>query len=350
MPASLKDVAKAAGLSPAAVSRHLNGTLDLPEETRRRIDRAVSQLGYRPNPHARRLSLGRSDTITLIVPDIANPFFATLAASVERAAAKRGLMVQLHATSNLEDRELAVLQLAADSRSDGVVFSTNRRPGPKVVEAIAALPRAVIVDEEVPGADAPQIFADNSEGGYLAGHHLASMGHRTVAYIGGDAELMSTRLRAEGLRGGLLAASGGEPVEVRVLAGSHDVESGRLLAQALLEGDRAETAIFVGSDELAIGVIETLRARGLKIPDDLSLISFDGARALHLYDPPITAVRQPAQRLGERAVEVLIGDGGDAPMSPGEVETLPVTLIERASVAAPKPTKRHQDPDRGEDP
>lgn len=336
MPASLKDVAKEAGLSTAAVSRHLNGTLELPDKTRQRIEKAVRQLGYRPNPHARRLSLGRSDTITLIVPDIANPFFATLAASVEKAATKRGQIVQLHATSNLEEREVAVLQLAADMRSDGVVFCTNRRPGPEVVQAIATLPRAVIVDEAVPGALAPHIFADNLQGGYLAGAHLAALGHRNVAYIGGGAELRSTQLRERGLRQGLASGNAAEDVSVKVLSGDYDVASGRRLTTELLEGGCGETAIFVGSDELAIGVIETVRARGLKIPDDISLISFDGARALHLYDPPITAVRQPAQGLGERAVELLLDDGTDRSVAVETVEYLPVELIERGSVAAAK--------------
>lgn len=341
MPASLKDVARKAGLSPAAVSRHLNGTLDLPEETRKRIETAVRQLGYRPNPHARRLSLGRSDTITLVVPDIANPFFATLAAAVERAASARGKLVQLHATSNVEQREIAVLELAADSWSEGVVFCTNRRPGAAVAHAIGALPRAVIVDEAVPGARAPSLFADNAQGGYLAGQHLAALGHRHVAYIGGDQRLGSTRLRAEGLERGLTEGRGTGAVTVRVMSGQHDVASGRQLATGLLDMRGPETAIFVGSDELAIGVIETLRARGVRIPQDMSLISFDGARALHLYDPPITAVRQPARGLGERAIELLLdGDWADTNL-PDRVELLPVELIERASVCAPCPQKEN---------
>lgn len=347
MPASLKDVARKAGLSPATVSRHMNGTLELPPETRARIERAVRQLGYRPNPHARRLSLGRSDTITLIVPDIANPFFATLAASVERTASERGMIVQLHATSNVEAREIALLELATDNRADGVVFCTNRRPGPDVATAMAALPRVVIVDEAVPGARAPQIYADNAQGGYLAGRHLAGWGHRRVAYMGGGQALMSTRQRAEGLERGLRDGSGGETVAVRVMSGQHDVASGRALATDLLDGRDNATAIFVGSDEIAIGVIETLRARNVRIPRDMSLVSFDGARALHLYDPPITAVRQPAQRLGARAVELLLeGDWKDQAL-PDLVEYLPVDLIERASVAAPNTTRNDQpEPDR----
>ncbi|MEM9250176.1 MAG: LacI family DNA-binding transcriptional regulator [Pseudomonadota bacterium] len=352
MPASLKDVAKEAGVSPATVSRHLNGSLELPKETRERIETVVRRLGYRPNPHARRLSLGRSDTITLIVPDIANPFFAVLAATVERAASARGMIVQFHATSNLEEREIAVLRLAADHRSDGVVFCTNRKPGPDVAQALDALPRAVIVDEAVPGAHAPQIFSDNAQGGFLAGAHLARAGHRRVAYLGGDPALMSTRLRADGLEQGLRAASGGDAVNVRVLSGLHDVTSGRALAAELIDAEGDETAIFVGSDEIAIGVIETLRARGVRIPADMSLVSFDGARALHLYDPPITAVRQPAAKMGERAVELLLDGDWDDHALPDLVEHLPVELIERASVAAPrtKPTEDNEtiQPDRGD--
>jgi LacI family transcriptional regulator len=340
MPASLKDVAKEAGLSPAAVSRHLNGSLELPDETRERIDAAVRRLGYRPNPHARRLSLGRSDTITLIVPDIANPFFATLAATVEREAASRGMIVQLHATSNMEDREIAVLELAADQRSDGVVFCTNHKAGPGVADAIAVLPRAVIVDEGVSGARAPQIFADNAQGGYLAGRHLASRGHRQVAYLGGDPALASTRLRAEGLERGLRDGSDGAEVGVRVLSGPYDVASGRALADQFLNAGGNETAIFVGSDELTIGVIEFLRERGVRVPQDISLVSFDGARALHLYNPPITAVRQPARKLGERAVELLLDGDWDNKTLPDLVEYLPVELIERASVAAPNTARK----------
>lgn len=333
MSSSLKDVATRAGLSPAAVSRHLNGTLDLPEETRGRIDRAVRELGYRPNALARRLSLGQSDTIALILPDIANPFFSSLAAAVEHAASAHSKMVQLQATSGRREREIAALRLARDNRADGVVFCTNRLASVDVTRAIADLPRVVIVDEAVPGARTPQLFADNMRGGELAGRHLAAHGHRRVAYIGGDPHLGTTRARSDGLRRGLSAGSGGEEVHVTLYSGSYDVASGRANAAHLLEAGCGSTAIFTGSDELTIGVIETLRAHGRRIPQDFSLISFDGARALHLYDPPITAIRQPSGALGARAVDLLLADGWEDGDLPDLVEYLPVDLIERGSVA-----------------
>ena len=121
----LKDVAKAAGVSVPTVSRFLNGSLRLPEPTARRIEAAIAALNYRPNPHARRLSLGRSDTIGLVVPDIANPFFAQFVAAVEAEADRRGLGVSLFATLNRPGREIGYLQLLERNHVDGLIFLTN---------------------------------------------------------------------------------------------------------------------------------------------------------------------------------------------------------------------------------
>ena len=155
---SLKDVAREAGVSTATISRHLNGSLDLPEPTRARIEAAVSKLRYHPNPHARRLSLGKSDTIVLILPDIANPFFAKLAAAIEKAAERHSSMVLLHATFNKRDREMAALERAAQNQVDGVIFITNRAPEAEVAQALNDFARAVILDEDVPGGKVPRVL------------------------------------------------------------------------------------------------------------------------------------------------------------------------------------------------
>lgn len=149
---NLKTVAQEAGVSTTTVSRYLNGTLELPKATRDRIDAAVIKLNYHPNPHARRLSLGRSDTIAVILPDIANPFFAKLAAAIELAATSHNSMVLLHATFNKRDRELEALKRASQNRVDGVVFVTNRTPEPEVARQLNEFSRAVILDEDVPAA------------------------------------------------------------------------------------------------------------------------------------------------------------------------------------------------------
>jgi len=339
---SLKDVAKEAGVSTATISRHLNGSLDLPEPTRARIEAAVSKLRYHPNPHARRLSLGRSDTIALILPDIANPFFAKLAAAIEMAAEKQSLMVLLHATFNKSDREMAALQRAAQNQVDGVIFITNRAPEAQVAQALNDFGRAVILDEDVPGGKVPRVLCDNGLGGVLAGQHLRSAGHRHVAYFGGGADLQSTRTRLAGLRSGL-AQEGEIAHEPTLFVGDHSPTSGRMLAEKFLRNVNGETAIFSGSDELTVGILEVFHERKIKIPDDFSLISFDDARSLHLFAPAITSVRQPVDQLGERAVELLFSDAWDQPDFKALTELMPVELIERSSVT--KPAKKKKRPE-----
>ena len=327
---SLKDVARAAEVSVATVSRYLNGQLELPAATRDRIDEAVRRLDYRPNPHARRLSLGRSDTLALILPDIANPFFARLAAAMEQAAASRGVMVTLHATLNRAERELAALDLASRNHVDGLVFVTNHMPPPEVAALINGFPRAVILDEDVQGAVAPRLMCDNEMGGVLAGQALWRAGHRQVAYIGGREDLFSTSARLSGLKRGM---EGIAPASSYVH--DHAAASGRDLAQRFLHDGGEATALFVGSDELLVGVLDVFRERGVRVPDDYSLISFDNVRSLHLFDPAITAVEQPVDSLGRRAVELLLEGDWDTPSFRQTLELLPVTLVERASVRAP---------------
>lgn len=336
---SLKDVAREAGVSTATISRHLNGSLDLPEPTRARIEAAVSKLRYHPNPHARRLSLGKSDTIVLILPDIANPFFAKLAAAIEKAAERHSSMVLLHATFNKRDREMAALERAAQNQVDGVIFITNRAPEAEVAQALNDFARAVILDEDVPGGKVPRVLCDNGLGGVLAGQHLRAAGHRHVAYFGGGADLHSTQTRLEGLRSGL--AQNGEPAyEPTLFVGDHSPTSGRILAEEFLRNADHETAIFSGSDELTVGILEVFHERKIKVPDDFSLISFDDARSLHLFAPAITSVRQPVDQLGERSVEILFSDAWDQPDFKALTERMPVRLIERSSVAMPANKKK----------
>ncbi|SDZ57090.1 transcriptional regulator, LacI family [Jannaschia faecimaris] len=325
---SLKDVARRADVSVATVSRYLNGTLDLPEGTRGRVDKAVTDLDYHPNPHARRLSLGRSDSIALVLPDIANPFFSRLAAAIEFSAEAMGKMVSLHATMNRGDRERAAIDLASRNMVDGLVFVTNHTPTQDVIERVNRFARAVIVDEEVRGADVPRLLCDNRRGGVIAGQHLWRMGHRNVAYIGGRSDLGSTAARLDGLREGM---KGIEPK--CIYADAYAKASGRDLALKFLSERMGETALFAGSDELCIGILEVFRDKGVRVPQDVSIISFDDVRSLHLFAPAITAITQPVDQLGHRAIELLLSDGWNEPGFLQKTERLPVHLTERESVS-----------------
>jgi len=331
-PAGLKDVAKAAGLSVPTVSRFLNGSLRLPEETVDRITLAIGALNYRPNPHARRLSLGRSDTIGLVVPDISNPFFAVIVAAVEQEADRRGLGVSLFATLNRPGREVEYLRMLERNHIDGLIFITNHPDDGRLASLIDRARRVVIADEDVPGARAPRLFCDNVEGGRLAGRALGRAGHRRVLFLGGPEGMISTTRRLAGLRAGLAEAA--DAAETTVWPGEYTRAAGRDAGRRFADGDRPGTAIFSSADEITVGLLEVFRDRGVLVPRDVSLVGFDDVEPQHLFAPPITAVRQPVPELGRRALALLLDSDWQASEAFAEV-LLPVEFVARDSVAPP---------------
>lgn len=334
MMANLQDVANAAGVSKTTVSRYLNGSLELPERTVLQINNAIRQLQYVPNPHARRLSLGRSDTISLVVPDIATPFFAKFVAAVEVAADERGLTLALHATLNRPDRELQYLDFIKHGHADGLIFVTNHASDAVVAAKINETQRCVVVDEDVVQANVPKLFCNNDQGGYLAGRHLAEAGHRDVLFVGGVDQMISGARRFAGFVRGMEEVAG-QNVCICRHSGTYTIETGRTAGRAFLDTPKRPTAIFATSDELSIGVLEVLRNAKIPVPDEVSIIGFDDVGPLHLFAPAVTAVRQPVHDLGRRALELLLDTDWLAKETLHSEELLPVTLIERESVGSP---------------
>ena len=329
--AGVRDVAAAAQVSVATVSRYLNGKLVLPPETAARIDAARLRLNYRANPHAQRLSRGRSDTLGLVIPDIANPFFAVLADAIQREAELEGMEVLIAATRNRLDREVAALDRLGRQGTDGVLFVTNHADDGTLAQALCAIPHAVLLDEDVTGTTVPKLFADNLVGGRLAAEHLLAQGHRRVAILGGPAGLLSAQERHRGFQDAI-AAGGGAVVFTD--SGDYTIEAGRRGADAMLASPACPTAVFATSDQTALGMLDAARMRGVAVPGALSLIGFDDIGPWHLLDPALTVIRQPVEELGRRGVQLLLATiaGREAACPP----RLPVELIVRASVAPPR--------------
>ncbi|WP_018181193.1 LacI family DNA-binding transcriptional regulator [Kaistia granuli] len=332
--ATLKDVAGACGLSVATVSRYLNHSIKLPKATTDRIDAAIAALSYQPNPHARSLSLGRSETIGLVVPDISNPYFAHLAAAVERAASEFGLGLVLCPTLSRTDRELDYLGRLSRRHVDGLLFITNNGDDPALARALQGATTVVLVDDDIDGAIAPTIMADSEQGGYLATAHLIEAGHRKLAYVGGPARLTSSRSRVGGFRRAI-AESGLEISISAELAGDYSSAHGRAAANRILSLDEPPTAIFAASDEIVLGMLAVFKQRGVKVGADISVVAFDDVGPLELFDPPLTAIRQPVAAMGRRAVERVLGLIKGGTREP-ETEILPVELIIRESVKPPR--------------
>ncbi|CAH6075095.1 HTH-type transcriptional regulator DegA [Klebsiella pneumoniae] len=194
----LSDVAKLAGLSKATLSRYMNNSIVLPQDTIDRIETAIRELDYRGNSLARRLSKGGSETLGLVLPDITNPFFAELADAAEEAASASGYSLVLCITRNNPEKECQFIRWLDTCQVDGLLFTTNRPDNGLLRKEVQRHERIVLLDEDIPGSKVPKVFADNVQGGRIATEKLIAAGHRHIAFVGGPDKLMSVRERYQG--------------------------------------------------------------------------------------------------------------------------------------------------------
>jgi LacI family transcriptional regulator len=333
--ATIGDVAKRAKVSPTAVSRWLNGGLELPDRTSARIRAAVVELDYQPHAQARRLSKGKAEAIGIVVPDISNAFFALLAGEAERVAVTQGYDVVIWSSRNRIERELACFDRLRGGYIDGLLLITNHEDDGRLAERIRAMPgRVVVVDEDVAGGEAPRFFVENELGGYAATKHLIEHGHRRIAHIGGPKGVMSAIERALGWRRALAEAGITPEAEWHVCT-EYEVEPATRDAVQLFAIDPPPTAIFAGSDAVALGVMTQARRHGIAIPKDMSLVGFDGMPINDLLGPPLTSIAQPIDDLGRLGAERLLAMIKGEPFEATRTR-LSVELVCRASVAAPR--------------
>jgi LacI family transcriptional regulator len=330
--ATLRDVARQAGVASSTISRYLNGSLELPSPTRNRVQAAIAELNYRPNALARSLQAGRSHILGLILPDLSNPFFTSVADAAAAAAYREGYSILLCATGNDPDRETHYVNLLVAGQLDGLIYlGAHRRNSALEKMRRTELP-IIIVDEEIEGVTGGRLFVDNRRGGYLATEHLLHLGHRNIAFIGGEADLLTTVERRRGYEDALIER-GLAPQPDRMVLGEYTTEFGARAAQLLLTGV-APTGIFAASDVVAIGVLQAARQLGLTIPEDLSLVGFDDIPMAEMLAPPLTTIWQPAEDLGKTAVLLLIRHVRDS--VPLIRDTLGVRLRIRGSTRRPK--------------
>jgi LacI family transcriptional regulator len=328
--ATLSDVALEAGVSPTAVSRYLNNRIELPQATRNRIDAAIVKLDYRPNLLAKRLSTGKTEAISLVTPEIANPFFAELAAAVEAAAQKHGYAVYMSSTGGDRAREVDALKRLQDQHVDGLIMLPGQPDDGTLAELLSHLPHVVLLDEDIPNVSVPRVFVENEAGAYLATRHLIEAGHTDIGLISGPRDLMSVRERLAGFR----RAMEERKLQIReewVVLGEYTRAFGHDTARHLLTLPNRPSAILACSDYLAIGVMQAVREQGLSVPADLSLVGFDDMPFAEFVDPPLTTIRQPIAEMGRLAFERLLAIINKTEAPP--LTRLPVELVERRSVA-----------------
>lgn len=335
---TIRDVAAAARLSVTAVSRHFNNRIVLPTETVARIEAAANDLGYRANVAARRLSLGSSESLGFVLSDIAYPFFSAVASVAEAECARLGYSLLIFNSRNIVENEIAHLRRIESAQVDGILFMTNHSGASEIAETVNRVRNVVLLDEDVPDAAAPRLYARNRNGGRLATEHLLASGHRRIAYVGGDRNLISSAERFAGYREALEAA-GIAPDPSLVLFRGYEAADGVAAFAALDQLKEPPTAIFVAADVVALGILRAAREAGVSIPGDLSIIGFDDIPNADVIGPPLSTVRQSVETFGVRGVQLLVGLlKGE--LSPETIEYVDVELVIRSSVTPPR-LRRH---------
>jgi LacI family transcriptional regulator len=307
----------------------------LPAETAARIEQACKRLNYRPNQLAKRLSLGSSEMIGLVTPEIANPFFAALAAAAEDEARRAGYALLIMSTAGDPQMEIANIQRLDSHHVDGLIVLTNRPDDGRLCRIITGRKDVVLLDEDVPGAQIARIFVDNVHGAYAATRYLLDAGHRRIAHIGGPKDLFSARERFEGFSRAMQEA--GAPLdEALIRFGAYDRDTG-LSAVRDFAKHEPPTAIFTGSDYIALGALAGLRQLGLSVPRDLSIVGFDDMPFADMIRPALTTVRQPIEAMARLGVRTLLAQiKGEETAG---LARLPTELVVRDSVGPP-PAKR----------
>ncbi len=331
---NIADVAKLAGVSTATVSRALSDPSRLRPDTLARVNEAVAKTGYMPNVAARTLRARRSMVVLVVVPDIGNPFFSDVLRGIEDELSKHGYGLLIGNIGTMQEHESQIVGIVQAGQVDGVILLNGHVPRKDGHDLTTHGVPMVAVCEPIPGADFPQVDVRNRESAKLAVAHLAGLGHRNLAYLGGPEHNILECERQAGFRDGLRAC--GLTVRgTRFFSGDFTMVSGAAAGVRLLAAQPRPTALFAANDEMAIGFIKTVRDAGLRVPEDISVFGFDGIAFADFVEPTLTTFRQPRRELGRIGAGLLMRRIAGEPIAPGEARVrLDAVLLDRSSTAA----------------
>ena len=332
---NIYEVARRAGVSTATVSRVLSRPDVVAEETRKKVLQTIERLGFTPNSAAANLRKLRTGKLLVTVPDISNPFFSQILQGIEDAAQQKGYSVLLGDTQHNPKREERYASMLKRKEADGLIFLGHRLPKEAAALVKAAAPRrAPVVNgcEFSPTLGVPSVHIDNASAAAEAVDHLFRLGHRRIGVITGPLVSPLSRDRLRGAK--TQAKARGLDGELSVVQGDFSIASGAAMAEQLLLRNGGPTAVFCFNDGMAIGVIQTAKRLGRRVPEDLSVVGFDDIQFARYTDPPLTTIAQPMRDIGEGTVRLLLEILEGNEIAPVSI-TLPHTLMVRSSTAPP---------------
>ena len=331
---TVQDVARLAGVAPITVSRVVNNSGYVSEKTRLKVEAAIAELNYIPNTVARSLRLSQTHTLALVLTDISNPFWTTVARSVEDASNKAGFSVFFCNTDESVAKQDEYLRALMQKRVDGVLLV----PAQLDAELIPWLQNqntpVVVIDRRVSHRQVDVVRCDAEDGAFKLVQHLLELGHRRIAVLGGPRTVSTAADRVAGYRHAMLRAGIGVVPEW-VCHGEFTRASGYEMARHLLQLNPRPTALFGVNNFIALGALRAAKDAGLRVPRDLSLVAFDDFASEFVVEPFLTVVDQPAAEMGQRATELLLTRMKQDPPETYQEIVLPTKVIVRNSTAAP---------------
>jgi len=332
--ATIREIARAAGVSIATVSRVINGRPDVSPQTREAVLRVVREHGFSTNRNARALSGGRTGLVGVTLPILEAAYFAVIVSGTAEALYEHDMRIVLCPTLHQHEREVTLLDRLMHGTTDGAVLMLPEESNAELRALQETGYPFVVVDPRVQlDQGIPAVSASNASGARAVVEHLLSLGHRRIGAILGPADWMATTERLNGYRSAL-AAAGVLAARDLVVESDFSIESGEAAAAALLDLPERPTAIFGFNDNVAIGALRAAEARGLIVPDDLSVVGFDDSEQSGLVTPALTTVRQPLAEMGRMAVSLLLRLLDHQRVEAMNIE-LATRLVVRESTAAP---------------
>jgi LacI family purine nucleotide synthesis repressor len=304
--ATIKDVARLAGVSTTTVSHVINKTRFVAEGTQEKVMAAVKSLNYAPSAVARSLKCNTTRTIGMLVTQSTNPFFSEVIDGVESYCYRQGYTLILCNTGGLEEKQRDYIRMLAEKRVDGilVVCSDLTQELLEMLDSHQDIPK-VIMDWGPKSSQADKIIDNSEEGGYIATKYLIDHGHRKIACLSGQFSKAACQERILGFRRAM-AEINEVPNEDWILEGNFECDTAVLAADKLLAMDEIPTAVFCFNDTMALGLMSRLQQRGIRIPEDMSVIGYDNIEISEYFSPPLTTIHQPKRRVGKNAFEILL--------------------------------------------
>lgn len=328
---TIYDIAQKANVSAMTVSKVINNTGRISEQTRKRVKKVMEDLNYIPNSNARSLVLQQTQILSLLITDITNPFYTSLARGAEDSAKKLGYRLLFGNSDEDYIKEQDYVDMILSTRVDGVLFAPAGDGSLKNLEKLRAhnIP-FVILDRAVPGIESDIVSGDSRQGARNLVDYLVSLGHRRIALVNGSLDVSTARLRYEGYAEALQLQGIALDEDLVIHKSYREYKDEDQLAR-LLDLPAPPTAIFAANNFLAVGVIGALRKRGIRVPEDMSVVCFDDLDLSSALNPFLTVAAQPSYQFGAMGIQLLVERIQGSAVPEARKVVLPSELIIRSS-------------------